>query len=66
MPRRFHDIVHIHALHHFTQLTSCVGDNSCGTDSGTLYYGATVISSDDGARRAKSGEACVQLGASCH
>ena len=48
---RFQDIVHLqHAahVHHFTQLTSCVGTNSCGTDSGTLYYGATIISSDDG------------------
>ena len=48
-PRRFQDIVHVTHLHHFSQLTSCVGANSCGTDSGTLYYGATVISSDDGA-----------------
>ena len=41
---RFNDVIH---LHHFTQLTSCVGDNSCGVGS-PVWFGATYISDDDG------------------
>ena len=44
-------------IHHFQQLSSCVGDNSCGvyfntspSDTGGLYFGATHLQDNTDAR----------------